>query len=125
MDEEVRDLWGKQNRWVNDGDNLHGKCIDEIKNKVTKLMRDTDYIEGDYYTCDCGIEIHPQELLNLRAIHCKRCQYGKLIVDELKKCGQPTYPPGGWLNSGSLLGERVKRSKDVYKDNEADEYIED
>ncbi len=124
MDEEVRDLWGKQNRWVNDGDKLKGECIEGIKDKVIKLARKFDP-ERDYDTCRCGIEILPRELINLRAIHCKDCQYGKLIVDELKKCGQPTYPPGGWLNSGSLLGEKVRRSKDVYKDNEADEYIED
>jgi hypothetical protein len=113
---QIRDAWGEQNRWVNDGDKLKGKCIDEIKNKVTKLMRETDYIEGDYYTCNCGIEIHPQELLNLRAIHCKSCQYGKLIRKELEKCGQPIHPPGGWINSGSLHGEKMTFSKDVYKD---------
>lgn len=124
MDEETRQLWGKQNRWVLDGDKLHGKCIDEIKNKVTKLMRETDYLEGNYYTCNCGIEIYPQELLNLRAIHDKGCKYGKLIWSELEKCGQPTYPPGGWLNSGSLLGEKVVRSKNVYKDSENDGEME-
>lgn len=124
MDEEVRQLWGKQNRWVLDGDKLHGKCIDEIKNKVTKLMRETDYIAGDYYTCNCGIEIYPQKLLNLRAIHDKNCKYGKLIWSELEKCGQPTHPPGGWLNSGSLLGEKVVRTKNVYKDAENDGEME-
>lgn len=109
MDQKIRELWGEQNRWINDGANLKGKCIDEIKNKITKLMRETDYREGAYYTCGCGIEIHPQRLINLRAIHCKDCKYGNLIKCELKKCGQPTSPPGGWLNAGSLLGKRVKR----------------
>lgn len=104
MSEETRQLWGAQNRWVNDGDNLKGKCIDEIKEKVVRLIRKSDPREDTYYTCRCGIELYPVKLMNLRAIHCEDCEYGQLIISELKKCGQPTYPPGGWLNSDSLLG---------------------
>ncbi len=114
MDEKTRELWGKQNRWVNDGDHLKGKCIEEIKDKVVALAR-KNYPGANYDTCNCGIEILPRKLINLRAIHARDCKYGQLIYRELKKCGEPTHPPGGWLNSKSLLGEPVKRSKRVYK----------
>jgi len=110
MSEETRELWGKQNRWVNDGNNLKGECIDKIKNKITKLIN-----IDDYYTCRCGIELHPQDLINLRAIHMEDCKYGKIIKCELKKCGEPIMPPGGWLNSDSLLGHPIKYEEDAYK----------
>lgn len=114
MSEDTMQLWGKQNRWVNEGDHLTGKCIDEIKNKVAKLTGETDLIDG-YYTCRCGLEMFPPNLLNLRAIHMEDCKYGTLIKEEMEKCGQPTMPPGGWLNSNSLLGKRIKRSKEAHK----------
>ena len=114
MDEKTRELWGIQNRWVNDGDKLKGKCIEEIKDKIVKRARKYDP-ERDYETCKCGIEVLPRKLINLRAIHGRDCEYGELIYKELTKCGQPTCPPGGWLNSDSLLGKKVKRSKRAYK----------
>lgn len=114
MDEKTRDMWGKQNRWVKDGKNLKGKCIEEIKDKVITLARKYDP-KRDYDTCRCGIEILPRTLINLRAIHIKDCNYGQLIKRELEKCGSPTMPPGGWLNPESLTGEKVKRQKTAYK----------
>ena len=91
------------------------KCIEEIKDKVVNLARKHMAPGAEYDTCICGIEILPKKLINLRAIHARNCKYGELIYQELTKCGQPTCPPGGWLNSDSLQGAKVKRSKRVYK----------
>jgi len=115
MDEKTRELWGKQNRWVNNGVNLKGKCIEEIKDKVVYLARKGTYTGEEYDTCRCGIEILPRTLINLRAIHIRDCKYGQLIKHELVKCGQPIIPPGGWLNTYSLLGKKVKHQKTAYK----------